>query len=111
MTPDQRLGGVTRDGNRLKATLKNEYTRKETVRIVDHVVVEHGTLPVDELYHDLIDHASNRGVTDLDSLLNAQPQPAGEHDGSYQLFRVGDAVASRNIHAAIYDSLRLCKDF
>ena len=24
--------------------------------------------------------------------------------------RVGDAVASRNIHAAIHDSLRLCKD-
>ena len=32
-------------------------------------------------------------------------------DGRYQLFRVGDAVASRNIHAAIYDSLRLCKNF
>ena len=27
------------------------------------------------------------------------------------LFRFGDAVASRNIHAAIYDSPRLCKDF
>jgi len=25
--------------------------------------------------------------------------------------RVGDAVAGRNIHTAIYDSLRLCKDF
>ena len=32
-------------------------------------------------------------------------------DGPYQLFRVGDAVAGRNIHAAIYDSLRLCKNF
>ncbi len=29
----------------------------------------------------------------------------------YRLFRVGDAVASRNIHAAIYDSLRLCLAF
>ena len=27
-----------------------------------------------------------------------------------QLFRIGDAVAGRNIHAAIYDALRLCKD-
>jgi hypothetical protein len=27
------------------------------------------------------------------------------------LFRIGDAVASRNIHAAIYDALRLAKDF
>ncbi len=111
MTPDQRLRGVSRDGNRLKATLINEYTSKETIRIVDHVVVEHGTLPVEELYQELVGQASNRGVTDLDALLNSRPQPLGEHTGSYQLFRVGDAVASRNIHAAIYDSLRLCKDF
>jgi hypothetical protein len=25
-------------------------------------------------------------------------------------FRIGDAVAGRNIHAALYDALRLCKD-
>ncbi|RTZ81347.1 MAG: NADH-dependent oxidase, partial [SAR324 cluster bacterium] len=31
-------------------------------------------------------------------------------EGNFQLFRVGDAVASRNVHSAIYDSLRLCKD-
>ena len=30
--------------------------------------------------------------------------------GDYFLYRVGDAVSSRNIHAAIYDSLRICKD-
>ena len=32
-------------------------------------------------------------------------------DGRFQLFRVGDAVSSRNIHAALYDSLRLCLQF
>jgi hypothetical protein len=26
------------------------------------------------------------------------------------LFRIGDAVAARNTHAAIYDALRLVKD-
>jgi hypothetical protein len=26
------------------------------------------------------------------------------------LFRIGDAVASRNIHAAVYDAIRLMKD-
>ena len=31
-------------------------------------------------------------------------------DGEFMLFRVGNAVASRNVHAAIYDSLRLCKE-
>jgi hypothetical protein len=51
-----------------------------------------------------------------------QPDPAEDErdrpqskvnnpDGRFQLFRVGDAVASRNIRAAIYDSLRLCKAF
>ena len=30
--------------------------------------------------------------------------------GSFVLFRIGDAVAGRNIHAAIYDALRLMKD-
>ncbi|MGV8919162.1 MAG: NADH-dependent oxidase, partial [Pseudomonas sp.] len=31
-------------------------------------------------------------------------------EGRYQLFRIGDAVAARNTHAAIYDALRLVKD-
>jgi hypothetical protein len=31
-------------------------------------------------------------------------------EGAYRLFRIGDAVAGRNVHAAIYDALRLCKD-
>jgi len=39
--------------------------------------------------------------------------PAGCGDdpaGTYRLFRIGDAVASRNIHAAVYDAIRLMKD-
>ena len=45
------------------------------------------------------------------ALLQGEPQPAPSNpDGRYRLYRVGDAVASRNIHAAIFDSLRLCKD-
>ncbi len=31
-------------------------------------------------------------------------------EGSFRLFRIGDAVAARNTHAAIYDALRLVKD-
>ena len=39
----------------------------------------------------------------------SRPQPATANpDGRYALYRVGDAVASRNIHAAILDSYRLC---
>jgi hypothetical protein len=28
----------------------------------------------------------------------------------FQLFRIGDAIAARNTHAAIYDALRLVKE-
>ncbi len=40
-------------------------------------------------------------------MLAVRPQPAAT-DGRFQLYRVGDAVSSRNIHAAVYDALRLC---
>jgi N-methyl-L-proline demethylase len=74
-------------------------------------VIEHGTLPADELYFELKPGSSNLGEIDLDALLAGTPQSkVNNPDGGYQLFRVGDAVASRNIHAAIYDSLRLCKE-
>ena len=32
--------------------------------------------------------------------------PKRNPDGSFDLIRIGDAIASRNIHAAIYDGLR-----
>ena len=38
---------------------------------------------------------------------NRRPSAANP-DGDFDLFRIGDAVASRNIHAATYDALRLC---
>jgi hypothetical protein len=81
-------------------------------RRVDQVVVEHGTLPLDELYRALKPEARNQGEVDIRALIAGRPQVVQRHPaGSYSLFRVGDAVSSRNIHAAIYDSLRLCMTF
>jgi hypothetical protein len=63
----------------------------------------------DELYFELVPASSNGGAVDHPALLDVRPQPvAGRGDGGFQLFRIGDAVASRNIHAAVYDALRLC---
>jgi hypothetical protein len=100
---------VRREGNRLAAVLGSDYTERTHERLVDQVVVEHGTLPLDDLYFALKPGSSNRGEIDHPALLARRPQTLiSNPDGRYQLFRVGDAVASRNIHAAIYDSLRLC---
>jgi len=109
LTPDHRLTGLVREGDKLVATIHNEFTDQTVERWVDQVVVEHGTLPVDELYMELRANSINGGEVDLHALVDVEAQTIVRNPaGRYQLFRVGDAVASRNIHAAIYDSLRLC---
>lgn len=110
LTPDLELRAVRREGNRLVATFWNEYSEAATERTADHVVVEHGTLPVDELYQALQAGSRNGGEIDLDGLVAGEAREiVANPEGRYLLYRVGDAVSSRNIHAAIYDSLRLCK--
>lgn len=113
VTINTRLAAVRREGNRLAATLTSDYApgwREE--RMVDHVVVEHGTLPADELYFALKDQSRNRGAVDYRRFL-AQGDifPESNADGAFMLCRIGDAVASRNIHAAIFDAMRFALRF
>lgn len=106
-----RLRGVTRSasGRGLCAELGSDYTDRTWHREVDAVVVEHGTLPNDDVYHDLVPGSVNLGEVDQGALLELRPQQIRtQPEGRYQLFRIGDAVCSRNIHAATYDALRLC---
>jgi len=111
ITINRRLLGVRREGNRLAAVIGSDYTERTEERLADQVVVEHGTLPLDELYFALKEQSSNRGEVDYQALIAGRPQAVVSNpDGRFQLFRIGDAVSSRNIHAAIYDALRLCKD-
>lgn len=101
--------GEGAESGRLVARLTDEYADTEQLRVVDQVVVEHGTLPNDELYRELVPGSVNLGEVDHQALLAGTPQTVATNPaGGYQLFRIGDAVASRNIHAAIYDALRLC---
>ncbi|MCC2113330.1 MAG: N-methylproline demethylase, partial [Hyphomicrobiales bacterium] len=112
VTINARLAGARRDGNKLVAMIGSDYGPGMVERSVDQIVVEHGTLPLDELYFALKPDAINRGEIDYRALINGRPQELVTNpDGGFRLYRIGDAVASRNIHAAIYDALRLCKDF
>lgn len=82
--------------------------------MVDQVVIENGIRPNEALYWQLKDRSVNHGQTDIDALYDNQPQPALAEklgDGRFALFRIGDGVSMHNIHGAIYDALRLCKDF
>ena len=112
ITLNQKLTGITREDDGLSATVYNEYTDSNSTRRFDQIICDSGTLPADELYFELKANSINLGEVDQDALLAGERQiQVNNPDGSYRLFRLGDAVASRNIHAAILDSLRLCAVF
>lgn len=107
-TLNQYLTAVRRGPGGLVATLWNEYAGTKQERVVDHVVVEGGTVANDELYHALVPGSVNRGEVDHAALVAYRPQGVvRDAAGTYQLFRIGDAVTGRNVHAAIYDAVRL----
>lgn len=109
ISPNLHLTKLHREGEQLIALLENEYSHLEESRVIDQLVYEHATLPNDDLYFALKPHATNLGEVDIAALLAGQPQQTNRNPaGKFRLFRLGDAVTSRNIHAAIYDSLRLC---
>lgn len=110
-TVTRRLKDVQRDGNQLKAVIGTDYSDLRTEQTYDQVVVNYGTLPLDELYFDLKPLSSNMGEVDYEALIDGRPQTITRNaEGQFQLFRIGDAVSARNTHAAIYDALRLLKD-
>ena len=110
-TVTRRLLDVTREGNQLKANIGTDYSDFTSEKLYDQVVVNYGTMPLDDLYFDLKPLSSNTGEVDYDALIEGQKQSIARNpDGTFQLFRIGDAVSARNTHAAIYDALRLVKD-
>ena len=108
VTINTRLHAVRREGNQLVATLSSDFAEGwRGERRVDQVVVEHGTLPLDDLYLALKPLSKNGGAVDYERLVEGGDIfPEARPEASFVLFRIGDAVAARNIHAAIYDGIR-----
>ncbi|ATN37256.1 N-methylproline demethylase (plasmid) [Rhizobium sp. ACO-34A] len=110
-TVTYRLEAAEKSGNQLIAHVGSDYGGVSRQRAVDQIVVNHGTIPLDDLYFELKPGSKNLGEVSYDELLTGAPQTVERNPaGAYQLFRIGDAVAARNTHAAIYDALRLAKD-
>ncbi len=106
-----RLMSVAREGNQLRARLGSDYGDFTRERIVDQVVVNHGTRPLDDLYFELKPLSSNLGEVDYEALTTGGLQEVRKNpEGRFRLYRIGDAVAARTTQAAIYDARRLAKD-
>ena len=53
----------------------------------------------------------NLGEVDLRAMADGEAQTVDVNpDGAFRLYRIGDAWTGRNIHAAMLDAMRLCKD-
>lgn len=109
-TVTYRLKSASREGNRISAVIGTDYSELTKSRDFDQIVVNHGTIPMDDIYFDLKPQSSNLGELDQAAFIAGKPQQiSANSNGDFQLFRIGDAVSARNTHAAIYDALRLVK--
>ncbi len=105
----QELTSLVREGSQVRVSLRHVLTGNVTERLVDHVIVEHGLSPMDELFHDLKPSSRNHGQVEHKGLASGTfPFVDTNRSGQFHLARIGDAVTSRNIHAAILDALRVC---
>ena len=110
-TVTYRLASVEKQEGGLLARLSSDYGGVLNTRHVDQIVVNHGTLPLDELYFDLKSLSTNLGAVNYEELIAGEVQTELRNpEGQFMLYRIGDAVSARNTHAAIYDALRLVKD-
>jgi N-methyl-L-proline demethylase len=110
VTINTRLQALERAGNRVRAILGSDFAPAwREAREVDQVVVEHGTAPNDALYVALKPRSRNLGRVDYAALIRPEGDilPELNPDGAFLLYRIGDAVAARNIHAGNYDALRM----
>ena len=110
-TVTRRLLDVAKAGNKLNASIGTDYSDHVSNNTYDQIVVNYGTMPLDDLYFELKPLSLNGGELDYDDFIDGNVQNVVRNEqGQFQLFRIGDAVSARNTHAAIYDALRLLKD-
>lgn len=106
---DRDLVAIHRTDAGLAARLRNTLSGAIETRVFNRIFHEGGLEPNDKLFDDLRHHSVNGGELDIASVASASPTyPVCNPEGRFVLFRVGDAVSSRNLHAALHDALRIC---
>ena len=104
----QDLTGIDRQGDKVVARLRHTLTGEISERIVDHIVVERGINSLTEVYEALKPLSRNKGIVDINAFdCGKLILPKVNSEGKFDLLRIGDAISSRNLHAAIYDALRV----
>jgi hypothetical protein len=110
MSPSHDLMEIYLDGNALIAVLREVHSDREEEREVDQIVFEAGTQPIADLYFALKPQSRNHGELDQQAFVALRPQTiVANPGGAFDLYRIGDALASRNVHASIFEATRLVR--
>lgn len=105
----KRLIDVSIQGNKLNAVIGSDYDGQFKYNSTyDQIFLNYGVKPLDELYFNLVSLSKNEGEVNYAQFIEGEQQNIIKNkNNKFNLYRIGDAVSSRNIHAAIYDALRL----
>jgi len=105
----KRLLDVSIKDNKLNALIGSDYDEKfKHNSTYDQIILNYGVKPLDELYFNLVPYSKNEGEVNYDKFIKGEQQNIIKNkNNKFNLYRIGDAISSRNIHAAIYDALRL----
>ena len=105
----KRLKDVSIKGNKLNAIIGSDYDENfKHSSTYDQIFLNYGVKPLDELYFNLVSFSKNEGEVNYTKFIKGEIQNIIKNkNNKFNLYRIGDAVSSRNIHAAIYDALRL----
>ena len=105
----KRLKDVSIKGNKLNAIIGSDYDENfKHSSTYDQIFLNYGVKPLDELYFNLVSFSKNEGEVNYTKFIKGEAQNIIKNkNNKFNLYRIGDAVSSRNIHAAIYDALRL----
>ena len=105
----RRLLDVSIKGNKLNALIGSDYDENLKFNSTyDQIIINYGVKPLDELYFNLVPLSRNEGEVNYDKFIKGEEQNIIKNNkNKFNLYRIGDAVSSRNIHAAIYDALRI----
>lgn len=107
--PDTEITCLSRGDAGLSVTMRNVLTGQQDDLETGHLFYEVGTEENSQLYLDLCALARNAGEIDITALSQGRAVfPERNPGGAFLLARIGDAVSSRNVHAALYDAMRIC---
>jgi 2,4-dienoyl-CoA reductase-like NADH-dependent reductase (Old Yellow Enzyme family) len=109
---NQRVHSIRRrNDGRYDVEVGSEHSAVRHSRVVDMVVGDHGVAALDDTYRQLVPASRNLGEVDYRALIAGEAQRVERNPAAtFDVFRIGDAVEGRSVHAAVYDALRLCKD-